>query len=96
MTARGRHGPAPGVEPRAQADRPTPLAGPARGRALGTRRDRFSPAGVWASVAWIIAACAVVGLGIVLASPWVVTAGVAGAAVGSVAAWAFGILNDTR
>lgn len=78
------------------AKQPTPLAKGAHGGALGTRRDRFSPVGVWSSVAVILLACAGVGVGLLVASPWVVGGSTSLALLASAAAWAFGIFNDTQ
>lgn len=79
-----------------EAKQPTPLAQGAHGGALGTRRDRFSPVGVWSSVAVILLACVGIGVGLIVASPWVIGGFTGLALLGSAAAWAFGIFNDTQ
>jgi hypothetical protein len=82
---------------RGEADhQPTPLAAGRRGRAAGTRSERFNPWGVWCSVILGLLACVAGGLGIIAASWPVILASSAALACAGVLAWAFGILNDTR
>ena len=84
---------------RLQADapeQPTPLAHGRRGRAVGTKSDRFNVWGVWFSVGLALLACVGAGLGIILASWPLIVLSVAALAIAGGLAWAFGILNDTR
>jgi len=75
---------------------PTALAHGRRGRAAGTRSDRFNVWGVWFSVGLALLACAGAGVGIILVSWPLIVLCVAALAIAGGLAWAFGILNDTR
>jgi hypothetical protein len=75
---------------------PTARAHGRRGRADGTRSDRFSVWGVWFSIGLALLACVGAGVGVILVSwPLIVLSVVALATAGGLA-WSFGILNDTR
>ncbi len=61
-----------------------------------TNRATVRPRLIWAGVLLAIAAMVVIGVGMIVASNWLIVAGVAALAIGLVDSWVGGIANDGR